>query len=189
MSNVTYEHAADKKLGELILYIAKESEGDEPFGATKLNKLLFFSDFLAFSQFGESITAQAYQKLEHGPCPRRLIPVMQALESSGSAVQRLEVYFARPKRRAMAVRCPDLTVFSGREIDLVRDVIKHFWGKAASYVSKESHRFRGWRLAKHGEDIPYELARMPSRKPTAKEFERARALKGPALARLSELSG
>ena len=37
---------ATDKFRELILYIAQESEGDPNFGATKLNKILFFCDFL-----------------------------------------------------------------------------------------------------------------------------------------------
>src|ERR1035438_9553158 len=42
----------DVKLGELIIYISKKSAGDSRFGATKLNKLLYFSDFLSFGNFG-----------------------------------------------------------------------------------------------------------------------------------------
>lgn len=69
----------DKKLAEAILYISKKSEGDESFGATKLNKLLFYSDFMAFGKLGEPITGQDYQKLEHGPAPRHLLPIQNAL--------------------------------------------------------------------------------------------------------------
>ncbi|HZQ34888.1 MAG TPA: hypothetical protein VFD32_03070 [Dehalococcoidia bacterium] len=45
-----------RKLGELILYVAEKSSDDPRFGATKLNNILFFSDFLAFGQLGRSIT-------------------------------------------------------------------------------------------------------------------------------------
>ena len=42
-SATTFESQQDRKLGELILYIAKQSEGDEPIGATKLNsKVAYF---------------------------------------------------------------------------------------------------------------------------------------------------
>jgi len=50
----------DKRLRELILLIATRSEGDEPFGAVKLNKLLFYADFFAYVKFGESITGQEW---------------------------------------------------------------------------------------------------------------------------------
>src|ERR1035437_1475045 len=60
----------DDKLRELVLYIATASEGDEPFGKVKLNKILFFADFEAYRRFVRSITGHEYQKLAQGPAPR-----------------------------------------------------------------------------------------------------------------------
>jgi len=37
----------DRKFQELLLYVAARCEGAPTFGATKLNKILFFADFLA----------------------------------------------------------------------------------------------------------------------------------------------
>ena len=51
------------KLRELILYLARESEGDDYFGVVKLNKLLFYIDFEAYRRFGKSVTEQEYQAL------------------------------------------------------------------------------------------------------------------------------
>jgi hypothetical protein len=56
-----------EKLRELILHVARRSEGDIAFGVTKLNKLLFFIDFLACLRFGKPITGEEYQKLDNGP--------------------------------------------------------------------------------------------------------------------------
>ena len=50
----------DKKLKELVLYIAQKSEDDPSFGATKLNKILFAADFYFFGQTGRSITGASY---------------------------------------------------------------------------------------------------------------------------------
>ena len=58
-----------EKLRELILYICRASESDEAFGKVKLNKLLFFSDFSAYVDLGQSITRQDYKKLKQGPVP------------------------------------------------------------------------------------------------------------------------
>lgn len=49
------------KLRELVLYVCTASEGDESFGSVKLNKLLFYSDFLSYLQHGIPITGQEYQ--------------------------------------------------------------------------------------------------------------------------------
>jgi len=45
-----------EKFRELILYIARKSEDDPKFGAVKLNKILFFSDFAAFRAFGKIVS-------------------------------------------------------------------------------------------------------------------------------------
>jgi len=65
----------EEKLAELILYVCHKSEADERFGATKLNKILFYSDFAAYRQLGQPITGADYQNLEEGPAPRKLPPI------------------------------------------------------------------------------------------------------------------
>src|SRR4051794_11181803 len=75
----------DRKFRELVLYLAERSEGDKHFGATKLNKLLFYADFVYYLYFGNSITGHTYQKLEHGPAPRALKPIVAAMEGDGDA--------------------------------------------------------------------------------------------------------
>ena len=40
------------KFRELILYVARRSEDDKYFGAVKLNKILYFSDFNAYRELG-----------------------------------------------------------------------------------------------------------------------------------------
>ena len=50
------------KFKELVLYIASRCERDPTFGAVKLNKELFFSDFWAYAEFGEPITGAEYIK-------------------------------------------------------------------------------------------------------------------------------
>src|SRR5207302_260927 len=74
----------DRKLRELILHIAKESMGDTRFGKTKLNKLLFYADFLAYQKTGQSITGEEYVKQPFGPVPARAEQCLRALESGGA---------------------------------------------------------------------------------------------------------
>ncbi len=42
----------EKKFAELILYVSQKSTFDSTFGSTKLNKILYFSDFLAYGKLG-----------------------------------------------------------------------------------------------------------------------------------------
>ncbi|HET6960154.1 MAG TPA: Panacea domain-containing protein, partial [Vicinamibacterales bacterium] len=61
-----------RRLKELILYISQESASDPDYGWTALNKILFFSDFLAYAKFGKPITGTEYMREKHGPVPRPL---------------------------------------------------------------------------------------------------------------------
>ncbi len=148
----------DKKFRELILFISERSEGDAPFGSVKLNKLLFYADFLAYLKFGKAITWQKYQKLDQGPCPRRMVPVLRELEEDEEIVQVDRNYHGYTQKRVIALREPDLSVFSADEIALVTQILDEFKGMNAKQVSDTSHDFIGWQLAELGEDIPYEVA-------------------------------
>jgi len=163
-------------LRELILYLSARSERDRNFGAVKLNKELFYVDFLAYQRFGVPITGQEYQVLPQGPAPKRLKPIMDRMARSGDLrIERRKVgrfYQLRP----VAIRTADLTKFNGQEIDLVREVLERVWNLNANQISEESHLFLGWQLGVQGETIPYSTVLIGNRKPTSRERRKGRAL-------------
>jgi hypothetical protein len=145
-----------EKFKELILYIAQESEGDSTFGATKLNKILFFCDFLSYRAYGEPITGQRYFKLPFGPAPRALVPVVQELIEEEACIKVQRSRFGRPQETLFAKREARLEVFTSRDIALADYVLRQLRGNDAKEVSDLSHEFIGWHLAGDQEDIPYE---------------------------------
>lgn len=170
----------DKSLAELILYISERSEGDDHFGAVKLNKLLLYADFLAYLKLGASITGQEYQKLVNGPAPRRLLPVRQQLVEDGSLAIRKTEYFNRHQDRTFALRSADLSGFTSDQIALVTRVIDSFRDRNGTEISELSHQFHGWNDAEIGETIPYEMAMISNRTPTEQERQRCLQDRGKA---------
>jgi Protein of unknown function (DUF4065) len=166
----------DEKFRELILFICRESEGDEKFGATKLNKLLFYADFIAYTTLGKAITWHRYQKLGKGPAPRALKPILQKMESAREVAFAKRDYFGKVQHRMLALRDPQLGLFTAEEINLVIKLIRRFWEKNATGISLDSHDFLGWKLAAAGEDIPYEAALVSRVKPTDAARKRAAEL-------------
>lgn len=73
----------EARFRELILYISQKCADDSTFGSVKLNKILFFSDFLTYAEFGEPITGFVYQKLANGPAPNRLLPIRNDMIEKG----------------------------------------------------------------------------------------------------------
>jgi len=171
------------RLAELILHVAQRSEMDPKFGATKLNKLLFYADFASYLHYGKSITDERYQKLEHGPAPRAIKPVLKRLAEEGAAVTKDTDHYGHKQVRTIALRAPDYSVFHARDIALVDKLVDSFWDKNATEMSDLSHQFIGWKLAALNEDIPYFVALVGSRSPTTKECEYGRTLEEAARVR------
>ena len=161
-----------KKFEELILLIARECEGHTLFGATKLNKILFFCDFGAFAELGKSITGAEYVALEHGPVPRLLVPIRNDMVKQGD----LTVEQRGNQDRVIARRNAKTDLFSPAEHFLIFDVIRELEAENADSVSELSHKFLGWQAAwaerqATGQNtaIPYESVFVSNRRPTATE--------------------
>ena len=160
----------DQKLKELILYVCFKSEQDEAFGAVKLNKLLFFADFVAYARFGTPITGQEYMALKQGPAPRRLLRLRQELIGDGRLALQKTDYFGLKQDKPVALDAPKLELFTAHEIALVDAVIEGLKGVNATEVSSKSHKLIGWRLAEEGETIPYTVALIGRREAMPKDY-------------------
>lgn len=146
------------RLRELVLLIAERLQGDRAGGATKLNKVLFFADFAHVRRTGGPITGAEYQKLRHGPAPRRLKPVRDALVSAGHVRIEREEFLGYEIHRLVPQRPADRSVFTTEQLETVEKVLADLDGLSARQVTDLSHEEAGWRLVEEGETIPYETA-------------------------------
>ena len=126
---------------------------------------------------GGSITGATYQRLDRGPAPRELLPVLREMENEGE-IQRYERrYFNRPQKVIRALRKSDIAkVLTPDEFEIIDSVLSELRDLNASQVSALSHLDAGWRLALDREDIPYETVYISDRQPTSSErsaWERA----------------
>lgn len=140
------------RLQELILYISGQCQEDPNFGATKLNKVLWFADSYAYRRLGRSITGCQYQKLDYGPAPKHLIPVMEGL---GDAIEvKCIPGFRHTRKKPVPKRNPDLSIFSLEEVAIVDEVLQEIESMNAKELSDLSHGI-AWQIAEPGELIPY----------------------------------
>lgn len=146
------------KFRELMLYVAEKSESDPRFGAVKLNKILYYSDFAAYRQLDQSITDAEYQHLEEGPAPKFLLPARDALISDDAARIEERSYFNRSQQRLVAIDTPDYNLFTAQELQIVDQVIDALWENDGAGVSDLSHREFGWATTGLNETIPYYTA-------------------------------
>lgn len=147
------------KFKELVLYIAEKSQLDPKFGRTKLNKILFYADFMAYRLHKRPITGLEYRALQKGPVPRRMPAILEQMKQAGILAEQTIQYYDLTQTRQIALRPADLSNFSGTEIALVDKIIQDLWDRNATGVSVLSHKFPGWKAAiKEEESIPYDIA-------------------------------
>jgi uncharacterized phage-associated protein len=161
---------SDNRLEELVVLLASRSKDDPKFGAIKLNKLLFYSDFIAYRLLGQPITGQEYFALENGPALRHKARFWNRMEKSKSiAVRREPTFFDTPREVTLALREPNVSIFTPQQLDVVYRVLTLCRDMDGSDLSQLTHQFPGWKLAREKETIPYSIALVGSRKPSPKE--------------------
>lgn len=176
--NLTFEFTGmdgKSRLRELILYISAKCSDDPTFGATKLNKILFFSDFAAYYRYGKPISGIEYQRLPNGPAPKQLMPVRTRMEKEGDVAVQQTSFYNRSQHRCIPLRDPDLSGFTGSEIAVIDEIIHKLWGDTATEVSRVSHQ-RAWRIAKDMESIPYQAVFLSNEDWTDADLSRLSAL-------------
>lgn len=171
---------SEAKLRELIIHVATMCAMDEPFGATKLNKILFNADFEAYRKWGKSISGQEYFALEWGPAPRAMKRVVSEMEKKRELVIQHRDYYGEQQDRPIPLRTADISLFTVEEMNLIFMTVNKHWGKSATKMSDESHEFLGWAVANLEETIPYEVALVGTRGPTLDEIRRGEELQAMA---------
>jgi hypothetical protein len=145
------------KLRELMLYIANKAESIPRFGSIKLNKVLFYSDFLWYGMTGEPITGVMYVKEDYGPAPCGLLSVQEDIRNDGDATLELRPVFPRlTEKRLVPKRQAELKgLFEPEQIAFIDNVIEWIAPATAKDVSEATHQHLGWRLAEYRAEIPY----------------------------------
>jgi len=162
----------ERKLAELILYISQRCVDHYYFGQTKLNKILFFSDFTAYGKWGRTITNADYQHLPQGPTVYRMVPVQEALKSEHALAIQPTNCFGYQQNRPVNLREPDLNLFKGPEIALVDMWIERLKPMSSADVSRLSHSTAAWVTTKHAEIIDPRTVFLAWAEPSAFEIQR-----------------
>lgn len=152
--------AFPNKMKELILYVSEKLSDDKKFCSTKLNKVLFFTDFLRYRIVKKTITGKEYWKLPFGPAPKCFVPLREEMINEGSLEIILRDYWGKSQKVPVAKRKPNLAVFTADEISLVDFVIEQLRPLDANECSLHSHKYLElfWDLAEYKESIPHGLA-------------------------------
>jgi len=127
---------------------------------TKLNKLLFYIDFLAYKYRGYSITGLSYKRWEHGPVPAGRISYYlydYAEELGIVSIKETEHDTGIYKTLSLKnVSIPE--VIDDDEMKIIKEVLQKIGQSGAKELSLKSHQERGWIETQPNKAISYSYA-------------------------------
>lgn len=145
-----------EKFKQVLLYILGKTAGKPNIGMTALYKLLYFIDFDYYEKYDEQLMGLRYMKNHHGPTPRMFPAVVREMEKQGDLEEVKSSYFAYDQRKFLPRKSADLSSLSGRELEMIDDVLARYSEKNATELSNLTHEDTPWKVAKTGEDLEYE---------------------------------
>lgn len=142
------------KAREMVIYFAGVCS---PF-ITKMNKLLFYADFLNYKRTGFSISGMTYQAIPKGPVPLRY----DGLYGNVSDItERKEEFFTDEisGERIINIKEFDASLFSLEESETLKLVANRFKSTATKEIVNISHAETAWiENEKNKNCISYQLA-------------------------------
>ena len=140
------------KMAAVVSYFASNATS---LYKTKLNKLLFYADFINYYLHGNSISGSRYVHLPYGPVPDGYEDTLQTLQHYGVvdiSEQNSAELISKGDNSAVNFLTPD-------EVKTIEWVTSTFGSMSASQLTELSHREKAYRNTRTGEEIAYEYAK------------------------------
>lgn len=147
-----------EKFKQVLLYVLEKVGAKPNVGMTVLYKLLYFIDFDYYEKYEEQLMGLTYFKNTHGPAPREFKKVVDEMKEANEVAEVQSRFFAHDQKKFLPRIQPDLSILSGRELEMIDDVLGRYADKTATQLSDMTHRDIPWRATSDGKDIDYEFA-------------------------------
>lgn len=134
------------KVANYVLFFAEKLQPLK----TKLNKLLFYSDFLNFKQTGFAISGCNYRAITLGPVPSHFSELFGLLEDQGFIQIEHEVLDRGVGERFVPGKDFDASLFTEQELDSMQKVVNAFQDYRTKEIVDLSHEETAW-LENHEE--------------------------------------
>ena len=149
-----YAQQSIDKLKNILLYFIEKSGG---VFFTKMNKLLFYADFVAYRQTGKGITGLAYKAIQHGPVPVRWDRIYSFYDEINQEI--VQFSDGRAGTKLVSKLSPDMTEFDEDELKVLEFVCERFKSETPTQISETSHQEEAWKRNIDSDQlINYEMA-------------------------------
>lgn len=141
-----------EKMAAMVSYIAAKTTD---LYKTKLNKLLFYADFVNYQLHGNSISGSRYVHLPYGPVPDGYEDTLETLNHYGV----IEIKKLNSADLIGSGDNPAMQFLTDDERSTLDWVIGEYGSMTASQLTEISHREKAYRFTKTGEEIAYEYSK------------------------------
>lgn len=134
-----YATQSVSKLKNIMLYYIERFNG---VFFTMMNKLLFYTDFANYRDYGRGMSGLAYKAIQYGPAP-----VEYNRAYSIDDIRQRIVHYESGKYGQILESdlSPDLSLFSEEELRTLHLVAERFSGSNAGEISDISHEEEAWK--------------------------------------------
>lgn len=134
-----YAMQSVNKLKNVLLFFIKKSGG---VFVTQMNKLLFYTDFLSYREYGQAITGLTFKAIQYGPVPINWDKVYSLVDD----IEQIEVDFGNGyvgNKLVSEVEC-DLSIFTKEQLTILEKVYETFKNDNSASISGKSHLEPAW---------------------------------------------
>ncbi|MBP1672883.1 MAG: hypothetical protein H6Q25_698 [Bacteroidetes bacterium] len=153
-----YRNPNFEKFTEMIVFF---SEKLEPY-KTKMNKLLFYADFLMFKQSCFSISGMRYKAIDMGPVPNNFQSIFEYLANNKEIdidTTEFPTGYTGEKFKIRENRSFNAELFSSKELETLEKVASAFKSTSTHNMIELSHLEEAWKKNEKGKsEISYEYA-------------------------------
>ncbi len=149
-----YAQISIDRLKNILLFFI--SKGNGVF-FTKMNKLLFYADFMAYRVTGKSVSGLAYKAIAHGPVPVRWDRIYSFFDEIDQEI--VQFSDGREGTKLVSKLSPDMAEFSDDELKILEYVSQRFKNESPTQISEISHHEEAWKqYIDSGQLISFEKA-------------------------------
>ena len=148
-----YAQLSLDRLKNIMLYILNKCDD---VWCTKMNKLLFYTDFLSYRERGMAMSGLSYRAIDFGPVPERWDRVYSEFPEVRQELRQVGDFVGSV---LIASEEPDYTMFTDAELKVLDSICTHFGKMSSREISRISHDEKAW--IDHNENherIPYNEA-------------------------------
>jgi hypothetical protein len=145
-----------ERIINMIIYIAQKEKG---VFTTKLNKLLWYADFVNFKKLSQSVSGSSYVHLPLGPVPNDYEWII-ALAINEKLISQEEIVYPSGASGISykALKEADKSIFSAEEIASMDFVLEFFKSFNCKEIKKRAHEEKAYKETRETERISYKYA-------------------------------